>query len=87
MRFCIFCGVSIPQDAKYCQICSKEQPAVEAVLGTPQTTSEGEEPEEPASGIAKLLPKSPVVRIAIGVGIFLVLIALLSGVLIMTMKK
>lgn len=86
MRFCIFCGVNIPQDAKYCQICSKEQPVLEEPIDTPRIISEGEQLEEPASGIAKLLPKSPVIRVAIGVGIFLVLIALLSGALIMTMK-
>ena len=86
MRFCIFCGITIPKDAKYCQICSKEQPTAEEVPAPSPDTAESEEPIESATGIAKLLPQSPVVRIAIGVGIFLVLIALFSGVLIMAMK-
>ena len=37
MNFCIFCGLEMPKDAKYCQMCGKRQP---------KNNNENEEEEE-----------------------------------------
>lgn len=66
MRYCIFCGVPIPGDALYCQICGKKQPNDTVIATT-------EELNKPAGILAWLsLPKNMI--IAGAGGFFLVLI-------------
>ncbi|MBP2643019.1 MAG: hypothetical protein H6Q67_906 [Firmicutes bacterium] len=45
MRYCVFCGVDIPLDANYCQICGKKQPECETVSGDEENPSAENEQE------------------------------------------
>lgn len=86
MRFCIFCGVEIPRDAKYCQICGKEQPLPDAASDIASSV-EQEEVAEPPTGIAKFLPQSPMAKIALVAGVFFALIGILTAIIILAVKK
>lgn len=87
MRFCIFCGVEIPREAKYCQTCGKEQPSLETGLDTAASAAEKEETAEPPTGLAKFLPQSPVAKIALGAGLFFALISIFTAIIILAVKK
>lgn len=80
MRYCIFCGVKIPADAKFCQDCGKEQPE----------TSGANVPEAAADGIPESaggLFASPKAKIIASVGAFVVLIAVFTGTMILVNAK
>lgn len=80
MRYCIFCGVKIPGDAKFCQECGKEQP--EAARSTVADVSD-EGIAESAGGLFA----SPKAKIIAGVGAFVVLIAVFTGTMILVNAK
>ena len=84
MRYCIFCGVEIPNDAKFCQICGKEQPE-DAALSQPaaETANETEDEKQGSNGFLN----SPKKMIFACVGIFIALIAVVTMVLIFVLKK
>jgi uncharacterized membrane protein YvbJ len=80
MRYCIFCGVKIPGDAKFCQDCGKGQPET-AGSNAPEATAE--EIPDPAQGVLA----SPQGKIILGVGVFVVMIALFTGTMILVNAK
>lgn len=77
MRYCIFCGVEIPGDAKYCQICGKIQPE--------NTVTAIEESQEEA-GFAKIL-NSPPKMILAGAGLFLAVLVIATGIMVLLLKN
>jgi uncharacterized membrane protein YvbJ len=80
MRYCIFCGVKIPGDAKFCQDCGKEQPEPSG-SNAPKAATEGI--PDPAQGVLA----SPKGKIILGVGVFVVMIALFTGTIILVNAK
>ena len=60
MNFCIFCGLEMPKDAKYCQMCGKRQP---------KNNNDQQEVQE--SEDKKSLLESPQKLIVIGIGAFI----------------
>lgn len=83
MRFCIFCGVEIPKDAKYCQMCGKVQPE-ETTAAEPEGGAE--EGVKPPAGLQGFLD-SPKKMILAGTGAFLIVLALATGVMILILKN
>lgn len=80
MRYCIFCGVKIPADAKFCQDCGKEQPETSGA-NAPEVTAD--ETTDPATGVLA----SPKAKIMVGVGVFVVMIAVFTGTMILVNAK
>ena len=76
MNFCIFCGLEMPKDAKYCQMCGKRQP---------KNNNDQQEVQE--SEDKKSLLESPQKLIVIGIGAFIVLIAIITGIMMLLLKK
>lgn len=77
MRYCIFCGVRIPTDAKFCQICGKKQP---------QSAQVSEEiSEEKTDGLAAFF-NSPQKIILTGIGGFILFIALATMIMFALLK-
>lgn len=77
MRYCIFCGVEIPGDAKYCQICGKAQPE--------NTAAPTEELRE-ETGFAKIL-SSPKKMILAATGLFLAVLVVATGIMLLLLKN
>lgn len=87
MRYCVFCGVEIPDDAKFCQICGKKQPQSQTAEETKATEVSGEEDSEsveeaPQGGLLGSAKK----MILVGVVSFAVMIGLITVVIIFVMK-
>ncbi|MBU2701412.1 putative membrane protein YvbJ [Sporomusaceae bacterium BoRhaA] len=80
MRYCVFCGVEIPNDAKFCQICGKEQPE-DANLAL--SGYESEDKEQGANGFLSSRKK----MIFACVGVFMALIAVVTTVIIFVLKR
>ena len=76
MNFCIFCGLEMPKDAKYCQKSGKRQP---------KNNNDQQEVQE--SEDKKSLLESPQKLIVIGIGAFIVLIAIITGIMMLLLKK
>ena len=76
MNFCIFCGLEMPKDAKYCQMCGKRHP---------KNNNDQQEVQE--SEDKKSLLESPQKLIVIGIGAFIVLIAIITGIMMLLLKK
>ena len=76
MNFCIFCGLEMPKDAKYCQMCGKRQP---------KNNNDQQEVQE--SEDKKSLLESPQKLIVIGIGAFIVLIEIITGIMMLLLKK
>ena len=76
MNFCIFCGLEMPKDAQYCQMCGKRQP---------KNNNDQQEVQE--SEDKKSLLESPQKLIVIGIGAFIVLIAIITGIMMLLLKK
>lgn len=76
MNYCIFCGLEMPKDSKYCQMCGKRQPKN-------NNEKESTEEIEPKKGLLD----SPQKLIMIGVGIFVVLITIITGIMVLVLKK
>ena len=76
MNFCIFCGLEMPKDAKYCQMCGKRQP---------KNNNDQQEVQESEDN--KSLLESPQKLIVIGIGAFIVLIAIITGIMMLLLKK
>ena len=74
MNYCIFCGLEMPKNSKYCQMCGKRQP---------KNNNENEEREE----VKKGLLDSPQKLIMLGVGAFIVLITIITGIMVLVLKK
>lgn len=81
MRYCIFCGVEIPTDAKYCQICGKEQPE-NTVIATDVKVDEAGEENADETGLANIL-NSPQKMIAAGFGAFFIVMILTTGFMLL----
>lgn len=77
MRYCIFCGVEIPGDAKYCQICGKAQPE--------NTVTNVVVPQE-ETGFSQIL-NSPKKMILVGTGLFLAVLVIATGVMVLLLKN
>ncbi|MDR3564125.1 MAG: zinc ribbon domain-containing protein [Negativicutes bacterium] len=90
MRYCIFCGVDIPMDAKFCQICGKEQPELAADVA--DSVVDGEEtgsPEETPvqeTFLARLLA-NPMKLVLFGAILLPVVIGALTFVVVMMLHK
>lgn len=80
MRYCIFCGVKIPSDAKFCQGCGKEQPESSGA-NSPEATAD--ETPDPVTGLLA----SPKAKLIVGVGVFVVMIAVFTGTMILVNAK
>lgn len=84
MRYCIFCGVRIPPDAKYCQICGQEQPDLAGENAG--LAVEAETPDAAQAGLTgKILSQSPAKLIAVGAAGFLIIVALLTATVILAL--
>lgn len=77
MRYCIFCGVEIPNNAGYCQICGKIQPENTIVAEAELT--------EKLTGIQKYLD-TPQKMLFAGIGVFFVALILITGILILALS-
>lgn len=75
MRYCIFCGVEIPEDAMYCQICGKQQP--EDTVSVPEET-------ETKTGVAAWL-SSPRNMVIAGVGGFVLVLLIATAVMVVVL--
>ena len=91
MRYCVFCGVEIPLDAKYCQICGKRQPESDkqAVTAPEEQAAEAEgslaetEPEQENEQGFFASPRNLMIA---GGSAFVVLIGLVTFVIVLLKK-
>lgn len=77
MRYCIFCGIEIPADAKYCQICGKAQPS--EVEKQENLTEE----EPPTTTNLTTLLNSPKKLMIVGIASFVFVLVILTFIMTM----
>jgi len=83
MRYCIFCGAEIPPDAKFCQMCGREQPEYSAGVGRAEPREEPAIMPERKTFIEKMLANPVKLAIMGGVIFCLIIAALTLGAVFM----
>lgn len=78
MRYCIFCGVSIPPDAQFCQICGKKQPD--------NTKSADQEPIKKEKDRLESILDSPKKMAIAGIGVFVLVLIIITAIMFAVLK-